>query len=110
MDPLIGQAVAAALGLVAWPVIASLRVKRWGQALLLMAASVLAPFVGLYGAVLVMWNAMSGMPMGVIVVAMLFAWIAALAVPVVLGFVLHLLGRYTPPSAAPQVGWRSPDV
>lgn len=107
--------IAAAVGLSAWPAIVSVRVRRWGQALLLIAASVAAPYVGIIVVVVVMSELIQpgSVPYALVPLMFLAAWIAAIVVPLALGFALHLLGRYTSPApraATEAGGWRTPDA
>lgn len=93
----VGGPILAAVGLAAWPAIVSFRLRRWGQGLVLLIASGLAPLLGLVIAVMAMSDAMqrSGMPFGVIPVAVLCCWVAAIVTPIALGVGLHLAGRFT---------------
>ena len=100
MFEFLGPPTAISLGLIMWPAVVSFRARRWGQGALLMAAGVLAPLIGFVVAVLVMWEEMqSGLPMGVVAVALFCAWVTAIAAPVAIGIILQLFGRFAPPRA-----------
>lgn len=108
----VGGPIVTAVGLAAWPAVESFRIGRWGQGVLILALSVLAPFIGLIIAVMAMSDALyrSGMPFGVIPVVVLICWIAAIVTPIALGVALHLMGRFTPPPpASPSPHWRPPE-
>lgn len=85
----------AALLLALAPTIASLRVRRYGQAIVVMLVSVLAPVVV---AVVLMATLLQGMwgtlPAGGLDIFLLSIWIAAIGAPVAMVFFLQSTRRF----------------
>lgn len=101
--------IAVALGLAAWPALVSVRVGRWGQALLLLIASGLASIAAAAISAAAMFSQVAGgLPIGVVMMVALLSWIAALVAPVLFGIALHFMGRFRPPTPLAMSQWRSP--